>query len=62
MTNKTINPLAAAVGGVLVGAGTVAAIALSDRNYRKKVQNKIEDIKEKGGRAVGRVKNEVKKT
>ena len=41
---ENISPLAAAVGGAILGAAAVAAFALSDRDYREKMTKSVSDL------------------
>lgn len=44
--NATVNPVAAGLTGILIGAASVAAIALSDPETRKKATKKAKSLKD----------------
>jgi hypothetical protein len=44
---NNINPVAAAIGGAILGATAVAAYALSDRDYREKMTKSVSDLHKK---------------
>lgn len=57
-----INPVAAGIVGAVVGAaGTAAAMALSDKQTRDKVGNKIKELKDEGMRTYSEVKKRATK-
>lgn len=60
--NKGINPLATGLAGAIVGAvTTAAAIALSDDKNRKKAEDFLKDLKERGERGLEQLKAEAEK-
>ncbi len=56
--NKGVNPAAAGVVGAVIGAAVAgAAVALSDKENRKKVGKAIEEIREEGTKRFTQLKN-----
>lgn len=59
---KGINPAATGLAGAIVGAvATAAAIALSDEKNRKKAEDFLMDLKERGEKGLEQLKKEAEK-
>lgn len=57
-----INPAATGLAGAIVGAvATAAAIALSDEKNRKKAEDFLKDLKERGEKGLEQLKKEAEK-
>ena len=59
---KGINPAATGLAGAIVGAvATAAAIALSDEKNRKRAEDFLMDLKERGEKGLEQLKKEAEK-
>lgn len=60
---KSVNPIAAGAAGAVIGvAAGAAAMALSDKNNRKKVEKTMSDMRVWGDKKVKEMKSQVGKT
>lgn len=59
---KNITPAAAGLAGAVVGAAVgAAAVALADKDNRKKVQQTVEEIKKMGEKQFSKIQHHTKK-
>lgn len=58
MTQKSYGPMAALIGGAILGAA--AAFAMSDTKTRNQVASSLKEVGKKGGAAVRRTQRSIK--